>query len=205
VSDPFAAADYPDLAALAEAEADCTRCPLYRDATQVVPGAGPRAAELMIVGEQPGDREDRAGRPFVGPAGEVLGQALVEVGIDREAVFVTNAVKHFKFTRRGKRRIHQKPSVAEIDHCRWWLDLERRLVQPKLVVAMGATAARGVLRRQVTISKTRGEVRPLDDGHGLVTVHPSYLLRIDDEAAKREAWQAFLADLVVARDWLAAG
>lgn len=206
LSDLFAAADYPSLEALADAEATCTRCPLYADATRVVPGEGPRDAALMFVGEQPGDREDQQGRPFVGPAGEVFMTALDRVGIDRAGVFVTNAVKHFKFVRRGKRRIHQKPDASEIDHCRWWLDLERRLVRPRLVVAMGATAARGVFRRPLAIARNRGAVRTLDDGaHGLVTVHPSYLLRLDDEAQKRREWNAFLGDLAVARDWLAAG
>jgi DNA polymerase len=202
LSDLFAGASHPSLQALAEAEAACTRCALYQGATRVVPGEGPRDAELMIVGEQPGDQEDRAGRPFVGPAGHVLDLALERVGIDRATVFVTNAVKHFKFTRRGKRRLHQKPDVAEIDRCRWWLDLERRLVQPRLVVAMGATAARGLFRRHLTISKTRGHVHPLDDACALVTVHPSYLLRLDDEATKRREWNAFVGDLAVARDWL---
>ena len=204
MSDLFAAADYPTLDALAEAEAACTRCPLHRDATQVVPGEGPRDARLMIVGEQPGEREDAAGRPFVGPAGEVLDMALARVGLDRDTLFVTNTVKHFKFTRRGKRRIHQKPDVAEIDYCRSWLDLERRLVRPELIVAMGATAVRGVTGRALTISRARGEVRPLDDAHALITVHPSYLLRLDDPAQKRREWNAFLGDLAVARDWLAA-
>jgi DNA polymerase len=203
VSDLFAAADYPSLAALAAAEAACTRCPLYRDATRVVPGEGPRDATLMFVGEQPGEEEDRTGRPFVGPAGRVFDAALARVGIARDQVFVTNAVKHFKFTRRGRRRIHQKPAVAEIDHCRWWLDLERGLLRPRLVVAMGATAARGVFRRQLAIAATRGTVRAVEGGHGLVTIHPSYLLRLDDDAAKRREWNAFLDDLAVARDWLA--
>jgi DNA polymerase len=204
LTDLFAAGRYPSLDALSKAEAACTRCPLYEGATQVVPGEGPRDAALMVVGEQPGDQEDQAGRPFVGPAGHVLDLALERVGIDRRQIFVTNAVKHFKFVQRGKRRIHQKPDASEIEHCRWWLDLERQLVQPRLVVAMGATAARGVFRRQLTIARTRGQVRPLDDAHGLVTVHPSYLLRLDDEASKRREWNAFLDDLAVARDWLAA-
>ena len=205
MSDLFGSADYPDLDRLAEAEAACTRCPLYRDATQVVPGEGPRDAPLMFVGEQPGDQEDQRGRPFVGPAGEVLMKALDRVGIDRQAAFVTNAVKHFKFVQRGKRRIHQKPDVSEIDHCRWWLDLERELVQPRLIVALGATGARGVFRRQVTISRSRGVVTDTKDGSkALVTVHPSYLLRLGDEADKRREWNAFLDDLKVAKDWLAA-
>ncbi len=208
MSDLFAAsADdaYPTLDALAVAEGACTRCPLHQHATRVVPGEGPRDAAMMLVGEQPGDQEDLAGRPFVGPAGDVLNKALARVGIDRTRVFVTNAVKHFKFVSSGKRRIHQKPDVAEIDHCRWWLDLERRLVRPRLIVALGATGARGVLGRQVTISRVRGEVMPLADGTSvLVTVHPSYLLRIELEARKRQEWNAFLTDLACARDWVAA-
>jgi len=206
VSDLFAAAEYPSLPALAAAETTCTRCPLYQNASQVVPGEGPAGAPLMFVGEQPGDQEDLQGRPFVGPAGQVFDTALARVGIARDEVFVTNAVKHFKFVPRGKRRIHQKPDVSEIDHCRWWLDLERRLVGPKLIVALGATGARGVLGRQVTISKTRGRVIADDGGAApaLVTVHPSYLLRIEDEAQKRREWNAFLNDLATAKDWVAA-
>jgi DNA polymerase len=192
------------LGALGRAEAACTRCPLYRDATQVVPGEGPTPAALMVVGEQPGDQEDRVGRPFVGPAGWVLDAAFERLGIERRTVFVTNAVKHFKFEPRGKRRLHKRPDAGEIERCRWWLDIERRLVQPRLIVAMGATAARGVTGKSVTISKVRGKVTALDDGGQLlVTVHPSYLLRIREEERKRAEWRAFLADLACARDWIA--
>ena len=191
-----------DLGALAEAEAACRRCPLFEPATQVVPGEGPRDAAVMLVGEQPGDQEDQAGRPFVGPAGKVLDAALERVGWARDSLFVTNAVKHFKFVRRGPRRIHQKPDAGEVRHCRWWLDAERRIVAPRLIVAMGATAILGVTGRTATISRIRGAVRPLDDGaHMLATVHPSFLLRIDDEARKRAEWRAFLSDLRAGRAW----
>jgi len=204
--DPDGAARPTTLGALAEAAAACRRCPLYADATQVVVGEGPSDADLMLVGEQPGDREDLAGRPFVGPAGQLLDTALERVGIERGRAYVTNAVKHFKHEMRGKRRIHQKPGVSEIDHCRWWLAAEREIVRPRLIVMLGATAARGVLGKPVTISAVRGVVRPIAERpeRGLVTIHPSALLRITEEAAKRPAWEAFLADLATARDWLAA-
>jgi DNA polymerase len=178
---------------LCEAEAACTRCPLYREATQAVPGEGPVGAKLMLVGEQPGDQEDLAGRPFVGPAGRMLDRAIVEAGIDRSAVFVTNAVKHFKFEHRGKRRLHKKPNAYEIERCHWWNDLERRIVHPALVVALGATAARSLLGRTVTISKVRGEVLTEHDMRLVVTIHPSYLLRI--EATKEREYEHFVADL----------
>src|SRR5438128_5179197 len=145
------------LPELAKAEHECTRCPLYRDATQAVPGEGRRHAHLMLVGEQPGDKEDLAGKPFVGPAGRVLDQALAEAGIPREEVFVTNAVKHFKHEMRGKRRLHKRPNSYEIERCKIWLDLERTIVKPAAVVALGATAARSLLGRSVTIGKLRGQ------------------------------------------------
>jgi DNA polymerase len=184
------------LKALAAAEAECTRCPLYRDATQVVPGEGSAHARLMLVGEQPGDKEDLTGKPFVGPAGRVLDEALVEVGIDRRDVFVTNAVKHFKFEMRGKRRLHKRPSAYEIDRCKWWQDLERAIVKPDAVVALGATAARSLFGRPVTIARSRGGPQHLSDGTlAFVTIHPSWLLRIEDEADKERERAAFLADL----------
>src|SRR5690606_6842190 len=158
------------------------RCPLYEYATQAVFGEGPARADIMFVGEQPGDQEDLAGRPFVGPAGRVLDEVIAEVGIDRRRVYVTNAVKHFKFEPRGKRRIHQRPDGGEIRACRFWLNLELQLVRPRVVVALGATAAQSLLgRSRVTISALRGA--PLDMEGGamlLVTNHPSYLLRIPD-------------------------
>jgi uracil-DNA glycosylase family protein len=152
----------------------------------------------MMVGEQPGDHEDLAGRPFVGPAGRVLDRAIADAGIDRRKVFVTNAVKHFKFEARGKRRLHKKPNAYEIDRCRWWNDLERQIVHPALVIALGATAARSLLGRTVTISKIRGSVLAIDDMQLLITIHPSYLLRIEDEAAKTREYEHFVTDLKAA-------
>ncbi|CAN5438079.1 UdgX family uracil-DNA binding protein [soil metagenome] len=174
----------------------CRRCPLYRDATQGVCGEGPSRARLMIVGEQPGDQEDLAGRPFVGPAGQVLDAALREAGIDRGDVYVTNAVKHFKHEPRGKRRLHKTPVSSEISACRWWLDHERRLVRPKVVLALGATASLGVLNRKVAVTKERGQAIALSDGSAaMITVHPAYLLRLPDPEAKRREEGAFVADL----------
>ena len=190
------AQDLTELAALVEA---CTRCPLYRDATQAVPGEGRPGAPLMLVGEQPGDREDLTGRPFVGPAGKLLDRALAEAGIAREDCFVTNAVKHFKYRVRGKRRLHQSPTVAEIGQCRWWLEQERELVDPRVVVALGASAAHALLGRRPTISRIRGEVLTLEgERRALVTVHPSYLLRIRGTEAKSREQAAFVRDLAQA-------
>ena len=183
------------LRALRKAEAACTRCPLYREATQSVPGEGPVGAALMMVGEQPGDQEDLTGRPFVGPAGGMLDRAIVDAGIDRSAVFVTNAVKHFKFEPRGKRRLHKKPNAYEIERCRWWNDLERQIVHPALVVALGATAARSLLGRPITISKVRGKILTEHDLRLVVTIHPSYLLRIEDAVTKAREYEHFVADL----------
>jgi DNA polymerase len=198
-------ADYGSLAATRGAALACTRCHLYKDATQTVFGDGPEAARLMFVGEQPGDQEDLAGRPFVGPAGKLFDRALAEAGIDRSDAYVTNAVKHFKFERRGTRRIHQKPDAPEIDACRWWLDHERALMRPTLTVALGATAARSLLRKVVTISKTRGAPIALADGSECwVTVHPSFLLRIEDQAAADIEYRRFVDDLVRIKERLAA-
>jgi len=184
------------LEALARAEAECTRCPLYRDATQAVPGEGRAAARMMIVGEQPGNSEDRAGRPFVGPAGRVLDIALEEAGISRDALFVTNAVKHFKFAQRGKKRLHQRPNTGEISACKWWLDQERRLVEPDVLVAMGTTAIRGLFGKALTITSLRGKTSRLEDGVPvIVTVHPSHLLRIPDRDRRRAETEAFTDDL----------
>lgn len=194
----------PSLSALARAEAACTRCPLYRDATQVVPGEGPDQARLMVVGEQPGDKEDLAGRPFVGPAGRLFDAALAEAGIPRDAIFLTNAVKHFKFEQRGKRRLHKRPNAGEIRHCRWWLGQERKLVAPAVILAMGATAVQSLLGRAVSISSLRGRVGKLEDGTPMIaTVHPSYLLRIRDSADREREHAAFVADLM--RGWQLAG
>lgn len=198
--------EFLTLAGLAAEEEICTRCPLYRNATQAVPGEGPRGARVMLVGEQPGDAEDLSGRPFVGPAGRLLDKALERVGLPREECFVTNAVKHFKFEPRGKRRLHKKPDAGEIDACRWWLARERTIVQPGLVVALGASAIRGVLGRSAAISKLRGRLLDLDaQTKFLATIHPSFLLRLTEEADKREQWARFLGDLTIAADWTRAG
>jgi uracil-DNA glycosylase family protein len=186
------------LKALRAAEAACTRCTLYRNATQVVPGEGKAKARIMMVGEQPGDQEDKQGHPFVGPAGGILAKALADAGIERSEVFITNAVKHFKFEPRGKRRLHKRPSNYEIERCHFWLDIERKLVAPEILVALGVSAARSVLRRPATITKLRGRLSALPDGgRMLVTIHPSYILRIQDEADKRAQYRAFVADLKV--------
>ena len=185
------------LGELAQAEARCTRCPLYLPATQAVPGEGPAPARVMFVGEQPGNDEDLQGRPFIGPAGRVLDRAIAEAGLDRRDIFVTNAVKHFKFEMRGKRRLHKRPNLYEIDRCRWWLDLERGIVKPDILVALGVTAARGLLGRTVTIAKVRGELLPTGGGRILVTVHPSSLLRIEDAEEKDAAYRRFVEDLRV--------
>jgi uracil-DNA glycosylase len=187
------------LSQLRAAEAACTRCDLYKFATQVVPGEGPAHARFMLVGEQPGDKEDLAGKPFVGPAGRMLNEALADAGIPREETFVTNAVKHFKYEQRGKRRLHKKPNAYEIERCKWWNDMERLILKPDVVVALGGTAARSLVGRVVTISKMRGSAIDLHDGSRLVvTIHPSALLRMDDEAEKRAAYRAFVADLKLA-------
>ena len=184
------------LRELADAEGRCERCPLYRDATQAVPGEGPSHATFMLVGEQPGDKEDIAGKPFVGPAGRVLDQALRDAGIARQQTFVTNAVKHFKHEMRGKRRLHKRPNNYEIERCKIWLDDERRLVQPSAIIALGVTAARSLTGKTVTISKIRGQAMSLADGTKLfVTAHPSSLLRIEDENDKQKAYGQFVADL----------
>ena len=174
----------------------CTRCDLYKCGTQTVFGEGPLDASIMFVGEQPGDQEDIAGRPFVGPAGAVFDAALEKAGIDRSAVYVTNAVKHFKFVQKGKRRIHNKPDAGEISACRWWIEHERELIRPPVTVALGATAARSLIGKTVTISKVRGEPLALEDGSECwVTVHPSSLLRMPDPEARREGRALFLRDL----------
>jgi len=181
----------------------CRNCPIGALENRAVAGEGPHDATLMIVGEQPGDQEDLAGRPFVGPAGQLLDVHLQQAGIDRSAAYVTNAVKHFKYTMRGKRRLHQNPAAKEIDTCRWWLEGERALVKPKLVLALGASAARGILGRTVSVASTRGAPIPLDDGSELwVTAHPSYLLRLDG-AAREEQERLFARDLAAVQARLA--
>ena len=193
------------LTALAAAEALCTRCPLYKFATQAVPGEGRAHSRLMLVGEQPGDKEDLAGKPFVGPAGRILDQALADAGIARSDTFVTNAVKHFKFEERGKRRLHKRPNAYEIERCKWWLDQERAIVKPAAIVALGASAGRSLFGRIVTIAKMRGQAFQFADGTAaFVTIHPSWLLRIEDEADKKREYRAFVDDLRQAAKVLAA-
>jgi len=183
---------------------DCTRCDLYKFATQTVFGEGPLDASIIFVGEQPGDQEDLAGRPFVGPAGAVFDDALEKAGIDRSTVYVTNAVKHFKFIQRGKRRIHNKPDSGEITACRWWIDQERELIKPAVTVALGATAARSLVGKVVTIGKVRGAPLKLHDGSECwVTVHPSSILRMPDQDARHEARLLFVRDLKRIRERVA--
>jgi DNA polymerase len=167
--------------------------PGVKGGTRAVPGEGPRHAAIAFVGEQPGDREDKAGKPFVGPAGKLLDKAMEEAGISRKETYVTNAVKHFKFERRGKRRIHSRPSMAEVKHYRWWLEKELDLVKPGLVVALGATAAAALAGRPVAVGRNRGPME-LDGRPGYVTIHPSFLLRMP-EKDKARAWKDFVADL----------
>lgn len=189
-----------DVDALAAAAPGCRGCELWAPATQVVFGAGPADARTVLVGEQPGDREDRAGEPFVGPAGRVLHDALGTAGLDPGAVYVTNAVKHFRFTERGARRLHKSPAVAHVRACHPWLAAELAAVAPRVVVCLGATAARSVLGRDVTVGELRGRVldeHPADapDAAVLVTVHPSALLRLRGRQGWDEAYAAFVADL----------
>jgi DNA polymerase len=180
---------------LKEARA-CTRCELYKYGTQTVFGEGSLDASILFVGEQPGDQEDLAGRPFVGPAGQLFDAALEDAGIDRSATYVTNAVKHFKFIQRGKRRIHNKPDAGEIEACRWWLDQERALIRTPVTVALGATAARSLTGKTLTISRVRDEPLTLVDGSECwVTVHPSFLLRIPEPDRRREERAKFVRDL----------
>jgi DNA polymerase len=191
------------LKAVEEAIHGCRRCPIGLLDNRAVMGEGPREAALMIVGEQPGDQEDVQGRPFVGPAGQVLDVHLERAGIDRRAAYITNAVKHFKYVERGKRRLHQSPTAKEIDICRWWNEAERAIVKPKLVLALGASAARGLLGKTVSITKARGVPHPLPDGSELwITAHPSYLLRLQDDA-KVEQERLFAADLAAVAKRLA--
>jgi uracil-DNA glycosylase len=188
------------LAQLAAQATACERCPLFADATQVVFGEGPVDAALMLVGEQPGDQEDRAGRPFVGPAGRILDEALAQAGLDRRRIYVTNAVKHFKHEQRGKRRLHKKPNVSEIDICRWWLERELSVVAPKLVVALGATAARALSGRNLVLSHYRGQTLLFGEKTaGLVTRHPSAILRLQDKVVRQQAFAEFAQDMRLAR------
>jgi probable DNA metabolism protein len=183
----------------ADALAACRACPLWESATQAVAGEGPPGARLMLVGEQPGDAEDIAGRPFVGPAGRLLDEALARAGVDRAAIFVTNAVKHFKFEPRGKHRIHKRPGAREIAACRPWLDMELARIRPAVVVLLGASAAAAVLGRAVPVTQMRGTVAALPDGtRAMVTTHPAYILRLHDESGKSAAFADLVRDLAQA-------
>jgi uracil-DNA glycosylase family protein len=193
--------DRPTLPKLREAAAGCRACPLWETGTQTVFGEGARSAEVMLVGEQPGDQEDRQGRPFVGPAGKMLDTGLEEAGIDRALAYVTNVVKHFKWTARGKRRIHAKPNWGEIAACRPWLDAELAVVRPQVLVCLGSTAAQALLGRSFRVTRERGtlvetELAP----YATATVHPSSILRAPDDATRETEYTAFVDDLrVVAR------
>ena len=188
--------DTSNLATLREAAAHCTACHLYKRGTQTVFGEGPKRAAMMLIGEQPGDYEDVAGKPFVGPAGKIMDRALDDAGIDRSQVYVTNAVKHFKWEPRGKRRIHQKPNSREIAACRPWLEAELRIVRPNLVVAMGATAAQAIFGPGFRVIKERGKVLSSKLApRVLATVHPSSLLRQPDEESREREYKHFVADL----------
>jgi DNA polymerase len=185
-----------DLTIVREASLTCTACPLYRNATQTVFGEGPRGAEIVFIGEQPGDQEDREGRPFIGPAGKLLDRALETAGVDRSKCYVTNAVKHFKWEPRGKRRLHQKPNEIEVTACRPWWIAEVSILKPRVLVCLGATAARAVFGRVVKVMTERGHF--LESTYAtrtLVTVHPSSLLRVPDAEAKAKAFEQFVADL----------
>lgn len=190
------------MEAVRKAAADCHACPLWKNATQTVFGEGPAHASIMLIGEQPGDQEDLSGRPFVGPAGRILAHALTAAGIPREQVYVTNAVKHFKFELRGKRRLHKKPVDAEIEACNQWLRREIELVAPRLIVAMGATAARALLGRATPIGTNRGRIHEYASNTALlITVHPSFLLRVPEEN-KDEEYEEFEADIKLAKSYL---
>jgi uracil-DNA glycosylase len=184
---------------LREEAATCRACPLWKNATQTVFGEGPAHAEAVLVGEQPGDKEDLSGKPFVGPAGQMLDRALEDAGIERKKVYVTNAVKHFKFVPRGKIRLHQKPTTGEIKACRQWYERELAAIKPALVVAMGATAAQSVFGKITPINRNRGRLIELEDGiKALVTVHPSYLLRLPDAQSRTREYERFVDDLKIA-------
>src|SRR5881275_1399582 len=193
---PATPPDSSSLTTVREAAENCTACHLYKRATQTVFGEGPKKAAMMLVGEQPGDYEDVAGKPFVGPAGKIMDRALEEAGIDRSEVYVTNAVKHFKWEPRGKRRIHQKPNSREIAACRPWLEAELRLVKPKLLVCLGATAAQAIFGPAFRVTRERGKVLSSKLApRVLATVHPSSLLRQPDEASREREYKRFVSDL----------
>ena len=184
------------LDSLRREAASCRACPLWKNATQTVFGEGPADAEIVFVGEQPGDKEDLQGRPFVGPAGLLLDRALAEAGVDRRRVYVTNAVKHFKFEPRGKRRLHKRPNASEIKICRRWLSEEIELIRPRLIVALGATAAQGLAERAIPVHSNRGKVLNVANGlRVFITIHPSALLRLQDDEERHSAYAAFVNDL----------
>jgi DNA polymerase len=198
--------DHPTLDALRAAAASCAACPLHRDATQTVFGSGGGDSQVMLVGEQPGDKEDLAGEPFVGPAGKLLDQALAEAGIDRRRVYVTNAVKHFKFTRRGKLRLHKKPSTLEVAACRPWLEAELAVVRPEIVVLLGATAAQVLLGSSFRVTKERGRFVEWSYGPRVTaTVHPSSILRAPDEGSRQAELARFVQDLELVAEALVDG
>lgn len=194
-AEPAAGEDAASIGEAREAAKGCRRCQLWRHATQTVFGEGPEIAEVVFVGEQPGDQEDLAGKPFVGPAGRIFDSILDDAAIDRRKVYVTNAVKHFKFEPRGKRRIHSKPNAGEIRACRWWLDKELDLIKPNLVVALGATAAQALLGKAVPVLKMRGAVIERDGLRVFITIHPSLILRIREPADKDAERERFLKDM----------
>jgi uracil-DNA glycosylase len=187
------------LESLRMAAADCKACDLWANATQTVFGEGDASARFMLVGEQPGDKEDLSGQPFVGPAGQLLDRALSEAGIDREGVYVTNAVKHFKWTPRGKRRLHQKPNAGEVSACKQWLLAEIDAVRPDLVICLGATAAQALLGPKFRVTKQRGEIIELPIGRVVATVHPSSILRARDPESREAEFALFVGDLEAAR------
>src|SRR5690349_16803249 len=195
---PTAKPSAAKLNRLAREAKDCTRCPLYKNATQTVFGEGPVGVQLMLIGEQPGDQEDLAGRPFVGPAGKMLDRALAEAGVDRTKVYVTNIVKHFKNEPRGKRRLHKKPNRYEVEVCKIWFDQELVMVRPQLVVALGVTAASALAGKAITLSRLRGRVVAFANAgnqQGMMTIHPSSILRAPDEAGRRAAYAGLVRDL----------
>lgn len=183
------------IAALAHEAASCQRCPLYKDTTQTVFGEGNASAAVVLVGEQPGNQEDLQGHPFVGPAGAVLDRALAQAGLDRDSVYVTNAVKHFKHEARGKRRLHKRPNRYEIEQCRWWLERELTVIKPVLVVALGATAALSLAGKALTLSERGHKLNFMNGLPGMMTIHPSAILRMPDEKSREEAFARLVEDL----------
>mgnify|MGYP001026835266 CR=1 FL=1 len=206
ITGPSLARDHAEAATLDDLRRDadaCMRCDLYRDATHLVFGEGPQNAEIVLVGEQPGDKEDLAGKPFVGPAGRLLDQCLEEADIDRGRCYVTNAVKHFKYQMRGKKRLHARPNAGEVQRCAWWLGAELELLKPRLVVALGATAVSSLLGSKIKVMRDRGHIiRPAGEVDILVTIHPSALLRIREPDEKERSRLAFIRDLKKIRSFL---